>query len=76
MLVYLNQGYGGGATVFPATGLSVSGRGGDGLLFANLDADGGIDAMAQHAGQPVTAGAKWLCTRWIRQRPYDPWAPA
>jgi prolyl 4-hydroxylase len=76
MLVYLNQGYGGGETVFPATGLSVKGRGGDGLLFANLDSEGGIDAMAQHAGLAVTTGAKWLCTRWIREGSYNPWAPA
>ena len=76
MLVYLNQGYGGGETVFPATGLSVRGRSGDGLLFRNCGAEGGIDAMARHAGQPVTAGTKWLCTRWIRQRPIDPWNAA
>ena len=75
MLVYLNQGYGGGETGFPANGLRVRGEGGDGLLFANLDAQGAIDTAAQHAGLPVTAGAKWLCTRWIRQRAYDPWNP-
>lgn len=74
MLVYLNEGYRGGETAFPATGLKVQGRGGDGLLFANLDTDGATDPSAQHAGLAVTAGAKWLCTRWIRQRRYDPWA--
>ena len=73
MLVYLNEGYRGGETVFPATGLNVRGRGGDGLLFANLDSDGDIDPQARHAGLAVTAGAKWLCTRWIRQRGHDAW---
>ena len=73
MLVYLNEGYRGGETVFPAPGLKVQGRGGDGLLFANLEADGSIDPSAQHAGLAVTAGAKWLCTRWIRQRSHDAW---
>lgn len=74
MLVYLNEGYRGGETAFPATGLKVQGRGGDGVLFANLAADGNIDPRAQHAGLAVTAGAKWLCTRWIRQARHDPWA--
>lgn len=76
MLVYLNQGYGGGETHFPATGLMVAGRGGDGLLFRNLDDAGAIDPMALHAGLPVTAGKKWLCTRWIRMGPHDPWGEA
>ena len=74
MLVYLNQGYAGGATYFPSLGLTVRGQGGDGLLFANLDAQGRIDPRAVHAGLPVEAGVKWLCTRWIRQRAFDPWS--
>ena len=74
MLVYLNEGYHGGETAFPASGLKVQGRGGDGVLFANLGAGGRIDPRALHAGLAVTAGAKWLCTRWIRQGRHDPWA--
>ena len=76
MLVYLNEGYGGGETGFPANGLQFQGRGGDGLLFANLDSDGAIDHAAQHTGLAVTAGVKWLCTRWIRQNRHDPWDAA
>ena len=76
MLVYLNEGYRGGETIFPPTGLTVQGRGGDGLLFANLDSQGNIDPRTSHAGLAVTAGAKWLCTRWIRQSRYDPWSIA
>ena len=76
MLVYLNEGYRGGETRFLATGLTVRGRGGDGLLFRNLDNAGDPDPLAQHAGLPVEAGTKWLCTRWIRQAPFDPWNPA
>lgn len=76
MLVYLNEGYRGGETGFPANGLQFQGGGGDGLLFANLDPEGAIDHAAQHAGLAVTAGAKWLCTRWIRQHRHDPWDAA
>jgi prolyl 4-hydroxylase len=73
VLVYLNDGYGGGATTF-AGGLSVAPRTGDAVIFDNVRADGGIDQGAQHAGAIVTRGEKWLATRWIRARPFDPWA--
>lgn len=74
MLVYLNTGYHGGETHFSATRLTVRGRPGDGVLFRNLDAAGDIDPLARHAGLPVTAGVKWLCTRWIRLGAHDPWS--
>jgi prolyl 4-hydroxylase len=73
MLVYLNEGYRGGATRFTETGLTVQGKGGDGLLFHNLDAAGRPDPRARHAGLPIEVGTKWLATRWIRLRPHDPW---
>jgi prolyl 4-hydroxylase len=75
MLAYLNAGYEGGATRFMGSGLEVRGGPGDVLLFANVKADGAPDPAAQHAGLPVTRGVKWLATRWVRQAPYDPWAP-
>ncbi|WP_156680542.1 2OG-Fe(II) oxygenase [Sphingomonas profundi] len=74
MLAYLNQGYEGGETRFTPNGPIVRGRAGDVLMFANVRPDGAPDPAAQHAGLPVTRGAKWLATRWIRALPYDPWA--
>lgn len=71
-LLYLNDAYDGGETEF-AGGLSVKGRAGDALVFANVRADGSPDPRTRHAGTPVTRGIKWLATRWIRARPYDPW---
>lgn len=68
-LVYLNEGYEGGETFFPAAGLSVRGRTGDGLLFRNASPDGTPDARAVHAGLPVTRGVKLLASRWIRVAP-------
>lgn len=73
MLVYLNDAYAGGETRFTASGLTVRGRPGDMLLFANLLPDGETDPAAQHAGLPVTRGAKWLATRWVRAGPHDVW---
>lgn len=71
-LVYLNDDYKGGETEFLATGLKVKGRKGDGLLFRNADATGAPDRNAQHAGLPVTAGEKYLASRWIRERRFTP----
>ena len=68
-LVYLNDGYEGGETQFLATGLKVSGKKGDGLLFRNADDSGRRDPNAKHAGLPPTTGEKFIASRWIRQRP-------
>ncbi|AQR75254.1 2OG-Fe(II) oxygenase [Sphingomonas sp. LM7] len=73
VLIYLNQGFGGGETVFPEFGLTIRPQGGDAILFDTLLPDGTPDTRALHAGQPVTAGVKWLATRWIRARDVDPW---
>ena len=75
MLVYLNEGYAGGETEFPRLGLSIKGRKGDALLFRNVDDHGLPAPAAAHLGASVTAGQKWLCTRWIRASPHDPWNP-
>jgi prolyl 4-hydroxylase len=74
VLIYLNQGYGGGATVFSANNLHVQGQAGDAVVFDNCWPDGRIKLDSRHAGLPVTQGTKWLATRWIRAKPYDPWA--
>ncbi|MFD1951461.1 2OG-Fe(II) oxygenase [Sphingomonas arantia] len=74
MLIYLNDQYHGGETLFPRLDLKVKGRPGDALLFRNLTDDGSPDPATIHAGLPIEAGVKWLCTRWIRQEPFDPWA--
>jgi prolyl 4-hydroxylase len=66
-LIYLNDGYEGGATRFVKTGLEVRGDTGDVLVFGNGGPDGKRDPLAEHAGLPVTAGRKYLATRWIRQ---------
>ena len=72
MIVWLNDGYEGGETSFPAANLSLKGQAGDALLFRNVGADGRRDPAAAHAGLPVTAGEKLLASRWIRERRFDP----
>ena len=68
-LIYLNEGYEGGETTFPAAGVTFRGRIGDGLLSRNASADGTPDPRAIHAGQPVTRAVKHLASRWIRAAP-------
>lgn len=69
-ILYLNNDYEGGETAFPELGITVRGVAGDLLLFDNLDAAGEPDPRMLHAGLPVTAGEKWIATRWIRGGDY------
>jgi len=71
-LIYLNDDYEGGETHFLTLGLSIKGRAGDCLVFTNADVDGRPDQRMRHAGLPVRSGSKWLASRWIRQRPFNP----
>lgn len=72
VLVWLNDGYSGGETVFTELGLRVSGRRGDALVFRNTLDDGRRDERGWHAGAPVERGEKWLASRWIRAGVYTP----
>ncbi|RSV45290.1 proline hydroxylase [Sphingomonas sp. ABOLE] len=76
LILYLNQGFAGGETSFPAIGVTVQPRAGDAILFETLLPDGSPDPQLVHSGEPVRAGAKWIATRWIRQAPVDPWTLA
>ncbi len=71
-LVYLNDDYQGGETLFIKTGLKVKGREGDALIFRSMGGDRGVDPMSQHAGLPVTGGTKFIASRWIREKKWIP----
>lgn len=72
-ILYLNHGFLGGQTSFPALGVSVAARMGDLLIFDNVDDAGAPEPLCRHAGLPIQAGTKWIATRWIRSQPYNPW---
>jgi prolyl 4-hydroxylase len=72
MLVYLNDDYTGGETLFLSNDLKVRGKAGDGLLFRNADANGVADPDSLHAGLPVESGEKVVASRWIRQKRFGP----
>ncbi len=71
-LIYLNEGYEGGATQFPRLSWQYRGGRGDALLLSNVDAAGAPDYDTVHAGMPPTAGEKWVLSQWIRARPVGP----
>ncbi len=68
VLIYLNDDYAGGETVFPKLGISFRGRRGDALFFTNVDRTGEPDPLTTHAGSPPKSGEKWIISQWIRDR--------
>jgi prolyl 4-hydroxylase len=67
-LVYLNDGYTGGATSFVDAGVEVRGGPGDAVYWHNVDAQGEPDRRTRHAGLPPTTGEKWIVSKWFRDR--------
>ena len=70
LVMYLNDVEAGGSTVFPEVGLDVLPRRGHGVYFAYATEQGQLDARTLHGGSPVSAGEKWIATKWFRQRTY------
>ncbi|HET6632133.1 MAG TPA: 2OG-Fe(II) oxygenase [Rhodanobacteraceae bacterium] len=66
VIIYLNAPAAGGGTQFPRAGITISARRGSALYFAY---EGG-DQSSLHAGLPVTAGEKWIATKWLRECPF------
>jgi prolyl 4-hydroxylase len=71
-LIYLNEDYAGGETLFVQSGLRVKGRTGDALVFRTQSEDGRGDPRAEHAGLPVSQGIKFIASRWIHERRWVP----
>lgn len=70
VLIYLNDGYDGGETLFPTLNWKFKGKPGDALVFWNVSETGEPDRRTLHAGAPVTRGEKWLYSKWMRANPY------
>ena len=69
-LIWLNDEFEGGETHFPSLSITVRGAVGDMLVFRNVTDAGKPDERMMHAGLPVTSGAKWMASRWIRAEDY------
>jgi len=68
ILIYLATPPQGGATIFPDAGLSVRAQAGHAVFFG-YDLSAG-DAGVLHGGAPVTAGEKWVATKWLREKKF------
>jgi prolyl 4-hydroxylase len=67
-MVFLNTPEGDGQTAFPEAKLKIAPRAGNLLAWNNLDAQGRPNPFSLHQGCPVTAGTKYVITKWFRER--------
>jgi len=65
LVIYLNTPDGGGATTFPDVGLEVWPVRGNAVFFSYDRPHPSTRTL--HGGAPVTAGEKWVATKWLRQ---------
>lgn len=72
LLVYLNEGFEGGATEFPHLKIGYKPPRGCALIFDSVKPDGSVDPMTLHVGAPPTAGQKWVISKWFRNKALRP----
>ena len=66
LMIYLNEGFEGGKTDFPAIEFTAQPKTGRAVTWNNLKKDGTGDPDALHEGQTVTKGKKYIITSWWR----------
>lgn len=69
LIMYLHEPAQGGATVFPDIGLQVAPQRGHAVFFSYARAH--PSGRSLHGGAPVTAGEKWIATKWLREREFS-----
>ena len=68
-MIYLNQPEDGGATRFKTIGKTIQAETGKLLAWNNLLPDGRPNPATLHQGMKVRKGAKYILTKWFRERP-------
>lgn len=69
LMVYLNTVESGGETCFNKLGRCFTPIPGMALAWNNLQPDGTPNPFTLHEALPVTAGNKWVITKWFRAEP-------
>ena len=64
-LIYLNDGYTGGETLFPRIRKKIVPEKGKAIYFKNIDAKNVIIPESLHVGSRVKTGEKWVANIWI-----------
>lgn len=67
-MIYLNEPGGGGETNFPKAGMCISPRTAMLVIWNNMDEIGAPNDLTAHEGVAVTAGSKYIVTKWFRER--------
>ncbi|WP_334134624.1 2OG-Fe(II) oxygenase [Tepidimonas sp.] len=70
LVMYLNDPEAGGGTTFPDIGLEVYPQRGHAVFFAYDRPDPSTQTL--HGGAPVLRGEKWVATKWLREREFQP----
>ena len=68
-MIYLNVPEDGGATRFKTVGKTIQPERGKLLAWNNLSEDGQPNPATLHQGMKVRRGAKYIITKWFRERP-------
>jgi prolyl 4-hydroxylase len=71
-MAFLNEPEAGGHTRFTEADVTIRPRTGNLLVWNNLTPDGELNPRSMHQGTPVTAGAKYIVTKWYRECVYTP----
>ncbi|KQN94052.1 oxygenase [Sphingomonas sp. Leaf231] len=69
-MIYLNEPEAGGATRFKAVDKTIQPEAGKLVCWNNCRADGTLNPATIHHGMKVRAGAKYIVTKWYRERPW------
>jgi len=69
LIMYLHEPEGGGATVFPDIDLAIAPKRGNAVFFSYAAPD--ASTLSLHGGEPVTAGEKWIATKWLRRSVFE-----
>jgi prolyl 4-hydroxylase len=68
IVMYLSEPEKGGGTVFPDVHMEVAPKRGNAVFFSYERPHPSTKTL--HGGSPVTAGEKWIATKWLRERPF------
>ncbi|MFT5444326.1 MAG: prolyl 4-hydroxylase [Myxococcota bacterium] len=68
VLIYLNDDFDGGQTLFSKIGLAVQPERGKAIVFDSLDSDGRPKPLSRHAGLAVLKGEKWVVNVLFHER--------
>lgn len=66
-LIYLNDDFEGGETMFHVNEIVVKPETGKLIIWDNVNADGSLNYDSLHSGLPVKSGVKYIMVTWIRE---------